>query len=225
MEENLERISVSTEEEFLQFLSNIDDYDYISKTLANAKGITVSFKIEGENFHSSITGSMITALAEYQKRIYHIYKVQRYGIKSTKSLSDDELRSLEIKVDIKPGCTEAVITFVKDIIPEVMKKMSGQEIVTVTIVVAGIVAGAWAIKGIASQFIKERFKTKRSEIDSKIEIAKTEKEKEFLLSMRSVTHDAIEGMRSVATGLRIANPESISVDGQVVPSQLRNMST
>lgn len=94
--------------------------------------------------------------------------------------------------------------------------MTGEEISKTTIVVAGIVAGAWAIKGIVSPLIKEAFKTKREEVQAKVEIAKTEKEKEFYESIKSVTHGAIEGMRSVATGFRIANPSQLSVDGRNV---------
>lgn len=94
--------------------------------------------------------------------------------------------------------------------------MTGEEISKTTIIVAGIVAGAWAVKGIVSPLIKQAFKTKRAEVQAKVEISKTEKEKEFYESIKSVTHDAIEGMRSVATGFKIANPSQLSVDGKNV---------
>ena len=90
--------------------------------------------------------------------------------------------------------------------------MTGQELSKTIIAVTGIVAGAWALKGIVAPAITNAFKTKRKEIDAKIEIAKTEKEREYLTSIQSITHDAIEGMRSVASGLAVTAPEKISID-------------
>lgn len=90
--------------------------------------------------------------------------------------------------------------------------MTGQELSKTIIAVTGIVAGAWALKGIVAPAITNAFKIKRKEIDAKIEIAKTEKEREYLTSIQSITHDAIEGMRSVASGLAVTAPEKISID-------------
>ncbi|MBR4464794.1 MAG: DUF2953 domain-containing protein [Treponema sp.] len=205
-------IKISTEEEFLSFLKNIDNEEFLTNSILKADKLSVSMKIEGEKFSASLTGSLIKALADYQQRVYHIYKVQKYGISSNKQLTEEELRALEIKVEIKPGCTEAVIGFVKDIIPEVVSKMTGQELSKTIIAVTGIVAGAWALKGIVAPAISNAFKTKRKEIEAKIELAKTEKEKEYLTSIQSITHDAIEGMRSVATGLAVTAPEKIAID-------------
>lgn len=211
-------ISISSEKDFISFLSKIDDEKYLMNSVIKARRLSVSMKIEGENFNSSLTGSLITALADYQNRIYHIYKTQKYGISSRKRLSDDELRALEIKVDIKQGCTEVVVGFVKDIVPEVVEQMTGREISGTIIAITGIVVGAWALKGIVVPAISEAFKTKRKDIESKLEIAKTEKEKTFLTAMQSITHDAIEGMRSVATGIAVARPEKISVDNKNLTS-------
>lgn len=207
-------IKISTDEEFVAFINSIDNEKFLEDSIISASKLSVSFKIEGDRFNSSLTGTFITALAAYQEKIYHIYKTQKYGEASHRQLTDEEKRALEIKVVIKPGCTEAVIEFVKDIIPEVVSRMDGAQITKASIAVAGIVAGAWAIKGIAVPAIKEAFKTKRAEIDSKVEIAKDEKEKAYLESIASITHDAIEGMRSVASGIATAAPEKISVDGQ-----------
>ena len=205
-------IKISTEEEFLRFLKNIDNEEFLTNSILKADRLSVSMKIEGEKFNASLTGSLIKALADYQDRVYHIYKVQKYGASSNRQLTDEERRALEIKVEVKPGCTEAVLGFIKDIIPEVVNNMTGQELSKTIIAVTGIVAGAWALKGIVAPAITNAFKIKRKEIDAKIEIAKTEKEREYLTSIQSITHDAIEGMRSVASGLAVTAPEKISID-------------
>lgn len=111
-------IKISTEKEFIEFLNNIDNEDFLRNSILKADRLSVSMKIEGENFDSSLTGSLIKALADYQNKIYHIYRTQKYGLSSNKQLTDEELRALEIKVEIKPGCTEAVIGFVKESTPK-----------------------------------------------------------------------------------------------------------
>lgn len=209
-------INITNEEEFLSFLNRIDDEEYMRNIVFKAENLSVAMKFEGENYNSSLTGSMIKALADYQERIYHVYKTQKYGMNSNKKLSEEEMRSLEIKVDIKPGCTEAVISFVKDIIPEVINNMNSQDTAQTIKVVAGIIVGVWGLKGIAVPLIKEAFKTKRKSIDEKIEKSKTEQEKEYYESIQSITHDAIEGMRSVATGIAIASPDKVTIDSSEI---------
>ncbi len=209
-------IKISNEEEFINFLNNIDNEEYLTSAVLKADRLSVSMKIEGDKFNSSLTGSLIKALADYQDKVYHVYRTQKYGPSSNKQLTDEELRALEIKVEIKPGCTEAVIGFVKDIIPEVVNNMTGQELSKTIIAVTGIVAGAWAIKGIVAPAIANAFKTKRKELDTKIELAKTEKDKEYLTSIQSITHDAIEGMRSFANGLAVTAPEKIAIDNKPI---------
>ena len=87
---------------YIEFWGLEDDEEYIKTTAVTAKQVSVSFKIQGDNFESSLTGSLITALAEYQEKVYRIYKIQKYGQNSTKSLTPEEKRALEIKVYIKP---------------------------------------------------------------------------------------------------------------------------
>lgn len=204
-------IRITNEEEFLNFFDRIDDEEYMKEALFEADNLSVFMKFEGENYNSSLTGTMIQALADYQERIYHIYRTQKYGPNSNKKLSDEEKRALEIKVDIKPGCTEAIVSFVRDIIPEVVNKMNSQDISNTIITVAGIIIVVWAVKGVGVTLIKEAFKTKREDIKNKLEQAKSEKEKAFLESIQSITNNAIEGMRSVASGITVASPERVTI--------------
>lgn len=205
-------INITNEADFIEFFNRIDDEEYMKNIVLKADNLSVFMKFEGDNYNSSLTGSMIQALADYQERIYHIYKTQKYGPNSTKKLTDDEKRALEIKVDIKPGCTEAVISFVRDIIPEVAKNMNSQDIAQTVRTVAGIVAVVWGVKSLGTVAIKEVFKTKREKIKEKIEDSQSESNKVFLESVQSITHDAIEGMRSVASGISVASPDKVTVE-------------
>lgn len=205
-------IKIASEEDFINFFNKIDNEEYMRDVVFKTDDLSVSMKFEGENYNSSLTGSMILALADYQERIYHIYKTQKYGPNSNKKLTDDEKRALEIKVDIKPGCTEAVVTFVRDIIPEVVNNMSSEDLAQTIKTVAGIIATVWGVKGIGVPLIKEAFKTKREKIKEKLEQTKSEQEKAYLESIQSITHDAIEGMRSVATGISVAAPDKVTIE-------------
>lgn len=217
-------IRITNEEEFLNFFDRIDDEEYMKEALLEADNLSVFMKFEGENYNSSLTGTMIQALADYQERIYHIYRTQKYGPNSNKKLSDEEKRALEIKVDIKPGCTEAIVSFVRDIIPEVVNKMNSQDISNTIITVAGIIIVVWAVKGVGVTLIKEAFKTKREDIKNKLEQAKSEKEKAFLESIQSITNNAIEGMRSVASGITVASPERVTIGtNEITTGEAQNL--
>jgi nucleoside recognition membrane protein YjiH len=74
--------------------------------------------------------------------------------------------------------------------------MTGDQVQSTLLGVAGIIAVAWAIKGIASKYIVEKFKNKRKEISIKKSLAKNETEKKMYEFLESVTHEAIEGVRS-----------------------------
>lgn len=74
--------------------------------------------------------------------------------------------------------------------------MTGQELSKTIIAVTGIVAGAWVIKGIVAPAIANAFKTKRKELETKVELAKNEKEKEYLTAIQSITHETISNTRN-----------------------------
>lgn len=216
-------ISIQTEQDFINLMERIDDAEYILNSKIEAKNLSVHLKIEGTNFNSSLTGSIISALAEYQQNIYRIYKNEKYGKSSGRHLSDEEKRALEIKVAIHPGCTDAVIDFVKDIIPEVLNNMTGTE----TVIAIGVIMFAFAIKGIGVQLIQSIFKTKRNDVNAKLEVEKKEiearleekkinvaKEKDivYLNSINSFISGSMETMRSFSKNLKIANPEKLTIN-------------
>lgn len=62
-------INISNEEEFINFLSKIDNEEYLKSTVLKADKLSVSMKIEGDKFNSSLTGSLIKALADYQDKV------------------------------------------------------------------------------------------------------------------------------------------------------------
>lgn len=209
-------IKVETEEQFLAFLDRIDDKSFMELTDISSTRFEVCYKIEGATFDSSLPGSLILGLATYQEKIYKTYRLQKYGKHFPRPLSEEEKKELEIKVTVKPGCTEAVVTFARDMFLEAMKNMTGQELSTTIISVASVFIGAWAIKGIAAPIIQEKFKTKRAEIEAKKEQSKDEKEIKFLEKMETVTNNAIESMCSLAQGIVSSGPTSVTVDDKKI---------
>lgn len=210
-----DRFVIKTDKDFLLLLDNIDNPEFIYGKSISSGNISVKIKLEGNDFESSLTGKVIGGLAEYQQRIYHAYKVQKYGARSNIALTDAELEMLEIKVSVKPGCTEAIVALINNI-PEVVKQMSGEDIKIISTTVVAIISTAWAIKSITSVAIKEKFKTKRAEIDIKMKEADTDEKKAFYEMIRAITHDSIESVRSVAASVVSRGTERITIDDKEI---------
>jgi nucleoside recognition membrane protein YjiH len=76
--------------------------------------------------------------------------------------------------------------------------MTGDQVTLLGI--AGIAAAAWALKGIASKYIEQRFKNKRKEISLKKSLARNETKKKLYECLESLNSEAVNGMRSVIEG-------------------------
>lgn len=120
-----------------------------------------------------------------QNKIYRAYRLYRRGGKSRRTLTEDEKRALEINVEVKQGCTEAILSLGLNLLKELGDNMTGQEIFNC----AAIVSIAWAAKSIACTAISEHFKTKRYEAAHKAEGADTEAKKQYFSSVASIMRD------------------------------------
>jgi hypothetical protein len=223
----IKEIRLKTEKDFIAFYKNIDNIDYQKANIVDLTSISVSLKLEGADFDSSLTGKAIEVLNEYQTKIYRAYKLQKYGQSSKKQLTTEEQHLFEIKVTIQPGCTEALVEFVKAAAAEGMKGMDGSQIQNTILGVAAIAASAFVIKGVASPVIREIFQTKRKEIESKVAIEearlKIESEKvsaeqnlQFLRSVESISNNAIDAVRSVSEKMVDVTADKIKIDNKVV---------
>jgi hypothetical protein len=214
MQKNL--VEIHSEKDFLHFLDNIDNLEYLHSNRFQCDNVEVVLKLEGDAFESSLTGSIITGLADYQQKLYHIYRTDKYGIGSQKRLNAAEHRLFEIKVTVKPGCTEIVVALINKL-PEVLKLMTGGQVQATIITTVGIVSAAWMLKGALSQRVTQKITEKRRALAAKRMIATDEKEKQQYECIGSVVHDALEGMRSVCGGIISSQAKTVSIDNNKIP--------
>jgi hypothetical protein len=95
----------------------------------------LQIKLTGENFESSLTTQVMKGLLELQANFNRAYMQLRYGEGTTKRLTDEEKKSLEIVFKIQPGSSDILVKFeaaMKTIFVEALKNMTGtQAVITV----------------------------------------------------------------------------------------------
>lgn len=111
----------------------------------------VTIKLVGKLFHPSLTGTIIEGLHRYQQAVYKAYRQNKYGKDSRKKLTAEEVEQLEIKVTVKEGSTDMILSFISDLSNLTENtNMSGTDV----IILISIIAGVWLIKGLAVPAIK-----------------------------------------------------------------------
>lgn len=206
-------ISIKSEEDFCKLLDKIDDFNFISSYSFCFEIPKVKIHLEGEQFHSSLTGEIIRGLNKYQESVYKCYRHSVYGTSSRKRLSEDELRKLEIKVTVSEGSTELLLSFVQTVMEG--KNMTGEQMLWGI----SIVAGAWLIKGIATPIIKGCFTNSRKKIELQAEKAKDEKEKDFYTNVSKNFENISEGVKNVLTSVASSQSKTIEIDNQAISPQ------
>ena len=179
----------------------------------------VKIKLEGPDFDSSLPGSFIIGLAQYQENIYRSYQVNKNGLQSRRKLTPEEMKLVEIKVTVKPGSTEVWIKMIADALAEVVNKVPAEQIPSMVIDVVGIAAAAYCLVGIGSVAVKEAFKTKRKSLAEKKAISMNELEKKKFELLESTINNAIEAMRAVSTGIVQAAPSQVTVNDKVISTE------
>jgi hypothetical protein len=205
---------IRSEKDLINLLNNIDDTDYLKNKLLKFDGMTVKIKLEGDDFKSSLPGSFIIGLAQYQEKIYRIYLKSKYGADTRRKIWPEEAKRLEIKVTIKQGSTEALIELGYNIIKEAMKNMPPDQVVNMV----WIVAGSAVVLGIGSKAVAEGFKTIRKSLSNKKKLAKNEVEKRKIESHETLLNTAIDSLRMISLGIIQAGPNRVAINDKIVPA-------
>jgi len=209
-------LTIKSDEDLVIFLENIDNLNYLESNPLELGDTIIKLKLEGENFESSLPGSLILGLAKYQEKIYTTYLASKYGVGTRHKITPEEAKLLEIKVIVKPGSTEVWIELIDKAWEIIGQKMSPDQISSTFIKIAVIVAVAYCLKGIASVTIKEILKTKRREFANKKALSRDEVEKKKLEFLESSVNAAIEGIKAVCLGIVQAGPSRIEINGKTV---------
>ena len=68
--------------------------------------LTLSIKVTGDKFHSSITGEMARSLWVMQESLYRAAAEIIHGQANIRKLSAEEREKLTLSFQINPGCTD-----------------------------------------------------------------------------------------------------------------------
>ena len=207
--------TVKSEEDLVDLIKNIDSLEYLESHQNDLADTSIKLKLCGENFESSLTGSLIIGLAKYQEKIYKIYLANKYGASNRRKITSKEARLLEIKVVVNKGSTEIWVQLINNIL-DVVQKMPSNQIQSTLFCLTGMIMGGVCLLGIGSVAVKEAFKTKRKELSLKKAQAKNETEKKKYEFLESAVNSAIEGMRAVSLGIVQAGPNRVLVNDRAV---------
>jgi hypothetical protein len=211
---------IKSEKDFISLLNNIDDTDYLKTKFLKFDGMTVKIKLRGDSFESSLPGSLIIGLAQYQEKIYRIYLQSKYGADTRRKITPEEAKPLEIKVTIKEGSTEAIIELAYKVLKEAISTMPPDQVLPAILGLAGIVVGGICLHGIGSKVVAGVFKSKRKTLAQKKAQSKDEVEKKKLEVLETAINTAIEGMRAVSAGIVNAEPSRVAVNGKAVSTDV-----
>ena len=144
----IELISIRSEEEAFLALKQALNNEISDTTNIVFEGWPI-FKItlEGEDFNASIPTRIMPPILELQKEIHRIYCRSKYNDESTRRLTDDERKQLELIVEVKAGSSE-FITQLGRSLNEIIRSsnMTGAQTVVLLVSISGIIAGEYAWK-------------------------------------------------------------------------------
>lgn len=208
-------VPIRSKKDFVSLIDHIDDIDFMTANHFTGKVPKVTIKLEGKPFHSSLTGSIIEGLHRYQQAVYKAYRQNKYGKDSRKKLTPEEAEQLEIKVTIKEGSTDMILSFISDLSKLTEStNMSGTDV----IILISIIAGVWLIKGLAVPAIKGHYDVLKTKIKSKQKDAKTEAEQTFYTQMNSTLQTAVNGALELCKAVVQSPSQKIRIDNKEIPA-------
>jgi len=211
-------LTIKSEKDLVGFLENIDDIKYLENNPLKLGGTILKLKLEGDNFESSLPGSLIIGLAKYQEKIYTTYLASKYGVGTRRKITPEEAKLLEIKVTVKQGSTEVWIKLLIDKAWEILGDMPTDQIPSTVITIAMIAAVAYCLKGLGSVVVKQVLKSKRKALAEKRALSKDDVEKKKLEIIESSVNAAIEGMKTVSLGIVQSGARHIAINDKTVSS-------
>jgi len=145
----------------------------------------IHLKIEGPNFHSSITPRLMDAFLTLQKNIYRTYAKLQYNQASGRLLTMCEKAELELVVEVHPGSSEYLAKFQEigqKLVEGAINKMNGRDFV---------ILGLSVVLGWTSDSMwKGNLATRSEQIQSETKIALSKEETRRMEIMREATTQA-----------------------------------
>ncbi|TCB36873.1 hypothetical protein E0H82_03965 [Acinetobacter sp. ANC 4910] len=218
------------------FNGNLSEIDF-----GNWSKLTI--RLTGEKFNSSITPTVMKGLIDVQNGIYKSYCIMRYGTESTRQLTDEERKKLEILVIVTKG-SALIEAFLGPVAEELAKGVFDNMPVEAKIALILLVLFGFGTYKAISTYMANKKEIRLKEIE---ESNKTEVEKEQLKAelerlklvtdshdknletlaklaqkypdAHKVTQTIQDSQESLIRAVVAAEPESIEIQGVDIPVQ------
>lgn len=239
------QIILSNEDEAFALLEQIANGNFNSNLSEINFGdwSKLTIRLTGDKFHSSITPTVMKGLIDVQNGIYKSYCVMRYGTESTRQLTDEERKKLEILVIVTEG-SALIEAFLGPIAEELSKGVFDNMPVEAKItLILLILFGYGTYKSIAAYMAnKKEIRLKEIEESSRTDVEKeqlkTELERLKLVTdshnknletlakitqkypeAQKVTQTIQDSQESLIRAVVAAEPDSIEMQGVEIPVQ------
>lgn len=236
---------ISNEEEAFELLEKITSGNF-SGNLSEinfGEWSKLTIRLTGDKFHSSITPTVMKGLIEVQQGIYKSYCIMRYGTESTRQLTDEERKKLEILVIVTEG-SALIEAFLGPVAEELAKGVFDNMPIEAKItLILLILFGFGTYKAISMHLSnKKEIRLKEIEESSKTEIEKEQlktqldtlkvvtdshtKNLEILSQVvkkypdaQRVTEVIQESQDSLIRSVVTAEPDTLEIQGMNIPLQ------
>lgn len=188
---------------------------YLSGNMPNSSELqldgwpTITIRMQGEGFDSTITPSVMKGFISLQGALYRSFAAARYNDPG-KRLTAAEREALEIRVKVEKGSSEYEINLqeiILTLIKEVGGRMNPDHALITVVAIALLLVG----RSVISSYLEHRRDIREKEVKSEVE-------REQLRNFRVMSEQETERMRImsrlIATDHRIDNISRIAHDAQ-----------
>ncbi len=142
---------IRNEADIYQILENyLDNQNYFFNTDIKVESLPkLELKLEGEEFHSSITPTVMKAFIELQNGLNRAYAVAKYGEANANRLTQEEKKELEFVVKVKEGSSLFSLDFTSGftkLLEQGMTQMNGTQMTVTLISMTAMWFGSSAFK-------------------------------------------------------------------------------
>lgn len=162
-----EKIKITSEDQVYQLLDSLIEkkISIDGKTIEFSGWPTLTMHLQGADFDSTITPSLMKAFLELQSGLYRSYSIARYNSPKITTLSKEEKEALEIKVKVQPGSSIFSIDMqqlLEKLCHDLVGKMDPTSIV-ILVLGSGLI---WAGQSVFKKYLDDRAQTRQAEVKS-----------------------------------------------------------
>ncbi|QUN06437.1 hypothetical protein KDN34_02945 [Shewanella yunxiaonensis] len=203
---------ISSEDEAFNLLQKLMSQSLtLSEEAIEFKGWPkMSIRLQGDEFKSSLTPSVMKAFIELQANIYKSYALTRYNSPNVRSLTQEEKKALEIVVTVSEGSSIFDVNLqniLEKMAVDMVGKMEPEYVVTTVLGIALI----WAGSAVVKHYLDKRTEVRQAEI-------KSEEQRAMIENLKFASEQETERTKLitelVVKNAQVANVASLADDSR-----------